>query len=168
MLKHVVWATVFALAAAMLQSTLLARLAVYRAVPDLVLGIIVYMAYMHGTMTGQLTGFFSGLILDFLSAAPLGLNALIRTLIGASAGLLKGSFFLDSLFLPMALCTGATLLKALLLAGLHLLFTQGVPSYPLKEPTLWVELVGNSISAPLLFAFLKLFKNLLVDRRKSL
>ncbi|MDR0723376.1 MAG: rod shape-determining protein MreD [Treponema sp.] len=167
MAKHVVWATVFALVAAMLQSTLLARLAVYRAVPDLVLGIIVYMAYTHGTMTGQLTGFFSGLFLDFLSAAPLGLNALIRTMIGATAGLMKGAFFLDPLFLPIALCAGATLFKALLLAGLHLLFTQGVPTYLLEEPTLWVELVGNSISAPLLFAFLKLFKNLLVDRRKS-
>ncbi|MDR1987168.1 MAG: rod shape-determining protein MreD [Treponema sp.] len=165
--KHVVWATVFALVAAMLQSTLLARLAVYRAVPDIVLGIIVYMAYTHGTMTGQVTGFFSGLILDFLSAAPLGLNALIRTMIGAAAGLMKGTFFLDPLFLPMALCAGATLLKALLLAGLHLLFTQGVPMYDLKEPALWVELLSNSISAPLLFAFLKRFKNLLADRRKS-
>ncbi|MDR2634126.1 MAG: rod shape-determining protein MreD [Treponema sp.] len=167
MVKHVFWATVFALAAAMLQSTLLARLAVYRAVPDLVLGIIIYMAYMHGTMTGQLTGFFSGLVLDLLSAAPLGLNALIRTLIGAAAGLMKERFFLDPLFLPMALCAGATLFKALLLAGLHLLFTQGVPAYPLKEPALWVELVGNGLSAPLLFAFLKLFKNLLVDRGQS-
>ncbi|MDR3114866.1 MAG: rod shape-determining protein MreD [Treponema sp.] len=167
MVKHVAWAAVFALAAAMLQSTLLARLAVYRAVPDLVLDIIVYMAYMHGTMTGQLTGFFSGLILDFLSAAPLGLNALIRTMIGATAGFMKGAFFLDSLFLPMALCAGATLYKALLLAGLHLLFTQEVPTYSLKEPTLWVELVGNSIFAPLLFAFLKMFKNLLLDRGKS-
>ncbi|MDR1030907.1 MAG: rod shape-determining protein MreD [Treponema sp.] len=168
MLKHLVWATVFALAAAMLQSTLLARLAVYRAVPDLVLGIIVYMAYMHGTMTGQLTGFFSGLLLDFLSAAPLGLNALIRTLIGATVGLMKGTFFLDPLFLPMALCAAATLFKALLFAGLHMLFTQGVPAYPLKEPTLWVELIFNSVSAPVLFAFLKLFKNLLIDQRKPL
>ncbi|MHB9291529.1 hypothetical protein Holit_00606 [Hollandina sp. SP2] len=88
-------------------------------------------------------------------------------MVGATAGLMKGTFFLDPLFLPMALCAGATLLKALLLAGLHLLFTHGVPTYDLKEPVLWVELLSNSISAPLLFAFLKLFKNLLDDRRRS-
>ncbi|MDR2403680.1 MAG: rod shape-determining protein MreD [Spirochaetaceae bacterium] len=167
MAKRVIWATVFALAAAMLQSTLLSRLAVYRAVPDIVLGIIVYMAYTHGAMTGQITGFCSGLILDFLSAAPLGLHALMGTMIGAGLGLMKGSFFLDPLFLPTALCAGATLLKALLLAGLHLLFTRGVPAYILEEPTFWVELLENSLSAPLLFAFLKLFKNLLVDQRKT-
>ncbi|MDR1955536.1 MAG: rod shape-determining protein MreD [Treponema sp.] len=168
MAKNVIGAALFALAAAMLQSTLLARLAVYRAVPDLALGIVVFMAYTHGTMTGQLTGFVSGLLLDFLSAAPLGLNALIRTVIGALAGLIKGSFFLDPLFFPVVLCAAATLSKAMLLAGLHLLFTQGVPVYNLKDPTLWIELLFNSVSGPLVFAFLRRFKTLLIERRKAL
>jgi rod shape-determining protein MreD len=100
MAKNIIWIVVFALIAAILQSTLLARLAIYKAVPDLALGIIVYAAYVNGTMTGQLSGFFSGFFLDFLSSAPLGLNALVRTLIGACVGLMKGTFFLDLVFLP--------------------------------------------------------------------
>ncbi|MDR3343615.1 MAG: rod shape-determining protein MreD [Treponema sp.] len=166
MAKKVLWATVFALVAAMLQSTLLARLAIYHAVPDLVLGIIVFTAYNNGVMTGQVTGFFSGLLLDFLSAAPLGLNALIRTLMGAVAGLMKGTFFLDTLFLPMLLCGAATAFKGLLLLVLHLLFAAGVPAYTLMAPTFWVELLWNIFSAPLLFGFLNLFKSVLIGGGK--
>ncbi|AEF85141.1 rod shape-determining protein MreD [Treponema primitia ZAS-2] len=163
--KNVIWATIFALIAAILQSTLLSRLAVYHAVPDLALGILVFSAYNNGTMTGQLTGFFSGLLLDFLSAAPLGLNTFVRTIIGASAGLMKGSFFLDTLLLPMALCGASTLVKALSFWILHILFASAVPTYIALSPTLWVEFTLNTLLAPFLFALLKLFKSLLVEGR---
>ncbi|GHV18278.1 rod shape-determining protein MreD [Spirochaetia bacterium] len=167
MAKNVLWATIFALVAGILQSTLLSHLAVYHAVPDLALGILVFSAYVNGSMTGQLTGFFSGLLLDFLSAAPLGLNALVRTLIGAAAGLMNGTFFLDVLFLPMALCAGATLLKAALVFVLHLLFPGAIPAYALFDLTLWVELLLNTLTAPFLFGLLKLFNTLLVGRRET-
>ncbi|MDR3172963.1 MAG: rod shape-determining protein MreD [Treponema sp.] len=164
MAKNVAWALVFSLAAALLQSTLFRRIALYHTVPDLTLGIIVYSAYINGVMTGQVTGFFSGLILDFISNAPLGLNALIRTIMGALAGLLKGTFFLDMVFLPMILCGAATLFKALMLFLLHLLLAGAVPYYPLAAPTLWVELIFNTLSAPVLFGLLKQFQPLLVGR----
>jgi rod shape-determining protein MreD len=163
--KNVIWATIFALLAAILQSTLLSRLAIYHAVPDIALGILVFSAYNNGVMTGQFTGFCSGLLLDFLSAAPLGLNTFVRTIIGASVGLMKGTFFLDTLLLPMALCGAATLLKALYLWILHLLFVSAVPAYVALSPVLWVEFALNALLAPFLFALLKLFKSLLVEGR---
>jgi rod shape-determining protein MreD len=165
MAKNVIWAVVFASAAAILQSTLLSRIALFGAVPDLTLGIIVYSAYANGAMTGQLAGFFSGVFQDFLSAAPLGLNALIRTIIGALAGLMRGTFFLDFIFLPMILCAAATIVKALALFLLHLLFAGAVPAYSLTTPVLWVELGLNTLSAPFLFWLLKLCSGLLVNRR---
>jgi rod shape-determining protein MreD len=164
MAKNVAWALVFSLAAALLQSTLFRRVAFYHTVPDLTLGIIVYSAYVNGVMTGQVTGFFSGLMLDFISNAPLGLNALIRTLTGALAGLLRGTFFLDTVFLPMILCGAATLFKALMLFLLHLLLAGAVPCYPLTAPTLWIELMFNTLSAPMLFGLLKMFQPLLVEK----
>jgi rod shape-determining protein MreD len=167
MAKKVIWTVVFTVAAALLQSTILRRLAIYRAVPDLALGIIVYAAYVNGTMMGQLSGFFSGFFLDLLSAAPLGLNALVRTLIGALTGFIKGTFFLDVVFLPMALCAGATLIKALVYFLLHLFMAGKVPSYDFMTPVFWVELAMNIVTAPLLFGFLKLFEPLLVGRRAS-
>ncbi|MDR2629571.1 MAG: rod shape-determining protein MreD [Spirochaetaceae bacterium] len=160
--RRVIWATVFALIAAILQSTLLSHLAIYQALPDLALGILVFSAYNNGIMTGQLTGFFSGFLMDFLSAAPLGFNAFVRTMVGFLTGLMKGTFFLDIFFLPMGLCAAATLLKALLVFLLHILFAGAVPAYSFQGPTLWIELLLNTLSAPILFGFLKFFSPLLV------
>jgi len=164
MFKNIFWATVFALIAVLLQSTLFSHIAIYRAVPDLALGIVVFSAYLNGSMTGQLTGFFSGLLMDFLSAAPLGLNCIIRTLTGSLTGLLKGAFFLDFLFLPMILCASATILKAITVFILYLIFSGKIPAYSFFAPTFWIELGLNTICAPFLFAFLKKFKSLLVER----
>ena len=159
---------VFILVSALLQSTVLSRLRIYiHAVPDMALIILVYVSYVNGTMTGQLTGFFSGFLLDFLSAAPLGLNAVIRTMIGALSGLLRGTFFLDIVFLPMALCAGATVLKAFLFFLLYLLLAEAVPSYSLFALNFWVELGLNILLAPFMFGFLKLFEPLLAKQNEE-
>ena len=169
MAKKIILGSVFILIAALLQSTVLSRLTLnIRVVPDITLCILVFLAYTNGTMTGQLTGFFSGVILDFLSFAPLGLNAFIRTIIGAVCGFLKDTFFLDAFFLPMALCAGATVIKALLFLLLHLVFPQIVPSYTLFGFTFLIELGMNTLLAPLLFAFLKLFKFLVPRQREGI
>ena len=168
MAKRVILGVVFILVAALLQSTIFSRLSLYiHAAPDLALLILVFIAYVNGTMTGQLTGFLSGFLLDFMSAAPLGLNALIRTLVGGLTGLLKGTFFLDILFLPMALCAGATALKAFVYFILHLLLAGAVPAYSFFGLTLWVELGLNSLLAPFMFGFLKLFGGLLISKNEE-
>ncbi|MDR0409736.1 MAG: rod shape-determining protein MreD [Spirochaetaceae bacterium] len=161
MTKNVIWTTLFAAAAGILQSTLLSPLAIhFYAKPDIALDILVFSAYVNGVMTGQLSGFFSGLLLDFLSNAPLGLNMFVRTVIGALSGLLNGAFFLDRIALPVFLCAGATLLKAGLLFTLNFLFAGAVPAYSLNSPVLWVELAMNSLLAPLIFLLLNMFNDL--------
>jgi rod shape-determining protein MreD len=165
--KNIVWASVIILFAAILESTILPRLAIYEARPDLALVILVFVAYVNGTMTGQLTGFCSGLLIDFLSAAPLGFNTFIRTIIGAAAGTMKGTFFLDPVTLPMILCIAATLAKALLIFILHLLFAGAVPSYSFISLQLWVEVLLNAFFAPFIFGLLKLFKPILIAGRDA-
>ena len=167
MAKRIIWSVFFILIAALLQSTVLGRLRVYiHAVPDLALCILVFSAYVNGTMTGQLTGFFSGFIIDILSVSPLGLNAFIQTLVGALTGLIKGAFFLDFFLLPMALCAGATAAKALIGVPLHLLFPEAVPSYSIFNMSLWIELGLNTLLAPFLFGLLKLFPPLKPGKRE--
>ena len=166
MAKKVIWGVVFILIATLLQSTILSRLVLYiRVVPDIALVILVFSAYLNGTMTGTLTGFFSGFLQDFLSAAPLGLHAFVRTLIGAMTGFIKGTFFLDFFFLPMALCAGATAFKALIHFLLHLVFAGAVPLYNVFGLDFWIEMGLNTLLAPFLFGFLKLFSSLLVGQR---
>ena len=161
MIKRVIFASLFMVLAALLQSTVLSRLRLY-ALPDLALCILIFTAYVNGSMTGQLNGFISGFFIDFISAAPLGLNAFIRTLVGALSGLLKGTFFLDPFFLPMILCALATILKALLYFLLNIVLGDTVPSYSLFEGKFWMELGLNTILAPFLFGLLKLASSLLV------
>ncbi|MDR2941917.1 MAG: rod shape-determining protein MreD [Treponema sp.] len=158
MIRNIIWTIILAIIAGILQSTVLGNIALFGAVPDLALCIVVYSAYVNGTMTGQLSGFLSGLLLDFLSAAPLGLNCLIRTIIGAVTGLFKGAFFLDVFFLPLILCALATIAKALILFLLNLIMGQIVPVYSLFSALFWVEFGLNSLSAPILFFILKHFK----------
>jgi len=158
MIINVIWTIILAVIAGILQSTLLKDFALFGAVPDLALCIVVYSAYVNGTMTGQLSGFFSGLLLDFLSAAPLGLNCLIRTVVGAVTGIFKGAFFLDVFFLPFILCILATIAKSVILFLLNLVMGQIIPVYSLFSPLFWIELGLNSFSAPVLFFILKHFK----------
>ena len=49
MIKRIIWAVVFTLIAALLQSTIFSRLVIYiHAVPDIALGILVFSAYVNG------------------------------------------------------------------------------------------------------------------------
>jgi len=151
----------------LIQSTLLSRLSILNAVPDLALGVLVYTSYVNGVMTGQTLGFGSGLLLDFISAAPLGFNAFTRTIIGALTGLLKGTFFLDVAVLPIILCASATIVKAIVVWIASVLFGGAVPHYSLTSPILWTELAYNAITAPALFALLNLFKSVLKPRKEA-
>ena len=164
MIRSIIWTVLLCVAAGILQSTLIAQFAFFNVIPDLALCILVFSAYVNGTMVGQVSGFFSGLFLDFLSAAPLGLNSLIRTLTGALAGIFKGSLFLDVFFLPVILCALATILKALIILLLHIIIGPNVPAYAFTSSLFWIELGLNCLSAPLLFFILKRIKPLAMGR----
>jgi rod shape-determining protein MreD len=161
-IKKILFALLLILIAALLQSTLFFRLSIYYAVPDIALLVLVFVSYTNGSLIGEATGFFGGVLLDFISFAPLGLNIFVRTVTGYLVGLLRGIFFLDRVFLPMVLCAGATFLKAGLLFVLNLLFAGAVPVYNFLAPSFWVELAMNSGLAPFLFLFFNLFGKLLV------
>jgi len=164
MIRSIILTVILSLAAAILQSTLLAKIAFFfNVVPDLALCVLVFSAYVNGTMTGQVSGFFSGLFIDFLSQAPLGMNALIRTVTGALAGIFKGALFLDYIVMPAILCALATILKAIMMFILHFIIAS-IPAYSFIEPKFWIELALNVISAPLLFLLLRQFKPMLLGR----
>jgi len=165
MIKSTITTIILCAIAIILQSTILGNISFLKVVPDLALCILVFSAYVNGTMTGQVSGFFSGLLQDFLSAAPLGMNCLIRTVIGALTGIFKGSFFLDVFLMPVVLCAVATILKALIVLVLHLIMGPSVPAFSFLNSLFWIELGLNSLCAPLLFFLLKNFKPIRTGRR---
>jgi rod shape-determining protein MreD len=158
MIKSIIWTVLLCAVAGILQSTVIPKISFLKVIPDLALCILVFSAYVNGTMPGQLSGFFSGLLLDFLSAAPLGMNCFVRTLIGALAGIFKGALFLDMFIMPVILCALATLIKAFIIYILHIIFGSSVPFYSFSSSILWIELGLNCLSAPLLFFLLKKIK----------
>jgi rod shape-determining protein MreD len=156
MVKIVGFSTLFAVVAMLLESALQIYIPIIRITPELAMCIIIFSAAGYGVMAGQLTGFLSGLCLDFLSASPLGVHMFVFTIIGAAAGLLRGNFVLDAFFFPMLLGGGATLLKALLLSFLNVLFMGNIVVYSYITPPLWIELLLNMVCAPFVFALLKI------------
>jgi len=163
MIRSIIWTIVFSIVAALLQSTVIAKIAFLNVIPDIALCVLVFSAYVNGTMTGQISGFLSGLFIDFLSMAPLGMSSLIRTLIGALVGLFKDSLFLGYVIMPIILCTVATLLKILMMFVLHLIIKE-IPVISLSDLRLWIELGLNALCAPLLFLLLRNFKPMLIGR----
>ncbi|MDR0320272.1 MAG: rod shape-determining protein MreD [Treponema sp.] len=164
MIRSIITTVILCTVAVILQSTLIPKIAFFKVIPDIALCILIFSAYVNGTMTGQVSGFFSGLLCDFISVSPIGLNCLVRTLIGAFAGVFKGMLFLDFFFMPVILCAIGTILKAAIFFVLHLIMGPAVPAYSFTSSLLWIEIGLNALSAPLLFLLLKHFKLIHVGR----
>lgn len=70
------------LVALVLQSTVLYRIEIAGARPDLLVAYVVYLAWMRGPVVGTIAGFSVGLVQDLDASVPLGLNALAKSLVG--------------------------------------------------------------------------------------
>lgn len=167
MIKTSVWSLVFSFSLLIIETALLSNIFFLPVVPDLLLLCLLFVSFTNGSVSGEIHGFFSGLMLDFLSASPLGLNSLLRTVIGFLTGLLKSTFNADKIFFPAILAAASTLIKAFMLFVLSFLFGSKIAVYNLSESLLWIELCMNTVLAPVLFNFLGLFSSMLIISPKS-
>ncbi|HNY16100.1 MAG TPA: rod shape-determining protein MreD [Treponemataceae bacterium] len=162
--RVIFWTIVTVLFMSLLEAAVLSNLAFLPVMPDLVMLVIVYVSFMNSSAVGSTTGFFSGLLLDFLSASPIGLNAFTKTVTGYVAGKFAGAFNLDKIVIPALMGLGATVLKALVTWILSFFFGPSVIAYRLIGFGLWLEIVANVVCAPLIFALLAQFPSLFVRR----
>lgn len=140
------------------QTSLLKHVSIAGARPDIALVLLVFFANLEGRMKGQLLGFGSGIIEDFLSLSPLGFNALIKTILGFLYGITRGKIFVDPLFMPIILVGIASVAKILLSLILVALFA-GPEMIPLTVGSrMWIEAGFNCLLAPFVFSILKIFK----------
>lgn len=77
------------LLAVVLQATVLARLPLPGAAPDLVLVLVVVLGLLRGPRTAMLAGFAAGLLVDLTGDAELGRAALVLVVVGFLAGQLS-------------------------------------------------------------------------------
>ena len=113
MIKSISISAVILLCCALIESAILSNIAFLRAVPDLSLICVLYFSLHNGRVSGECTGFISGLFIDFLSAAPFGLNCLFRTVLGYLGGVFTKTFNTDGIIIPAVLGFCATIIKCL-------------------------------------------------------
>lgn len=167
MLRSVLVSSLLSVFCVYAQGTWLHSIEVLSVVPDLALVVLVFTSFRNTGPEGQLTGFLSGLAQDALSASPLGLNALVRTLVGFTYALASGKIFADRVLLPVILAASATIFKALAISTVALLFPDQVVAYDFLGSALWIEVAYNAAAAPVLFLVLGAFGPLIVTPRRG-
>ena len=159
MRKVILWTIAAAFLLGVFETAILSHIQLLPALPDLILILVVYIALYNGTVAGITAGFFSGLIFDFLSLAPMGLHSFTFTVLGFLYGMLYGKYNVRRFFFPLILGLSATFLKAGILFVLHVLFGQSIQVYNLLAAPFWIEVAENALCAPALFMLLSLFPN---------
>jgi rod shape-determining protein MreD len=122
----------------LLQTTVLSRLPLPGATPDLVLVLVVGLALVRGPLVGSLLGFAAGLLADLGADRELGRTALVLALVGYAAGLAadqRGRSLVWSVLVVAGAATTAVTVYALegLLLG----------DARITGPTFWAALVGT-------------------------
>ncbi len=92
----------------LVQATLLARVRLVGASPNLLLVVVVCWSLIRGLYDGLIWGFVGGLALDVIAGLPLGTSSLALMATTPLAGLGKNSVFPGSLTLPVLLVALAT------------------------------------------------------------
>ena len=154
--------TFILLISSLVQSAILSNMTFLPAVPDLCLICVLYFSLHNGKLFGEVNGFLSGVFLDFLSAGPLGLNWLMRTVIGYVGGIFNKTINTEGFFIPVLLGACATVLKMLLTWVLSFLFPSAIIAYNPFTLLFVFEIAINSILSPFIFKILGLFSRTLV------
>jgi len=96
-----------------LQLSFFSQVALFHVSPDLLPVLVISLGLLGGTMTGAVTGFSVGILLDCLLVAPLGGASLVLLATGYLAGLFRERFEIHSPLVPPLLCMGLTLFAEL-------------------------------------------------------
>ena len=102
------------IAALLLQTTVLSRLRFFDVMPDFMLLVAVAGGITAGPTRGAALGFVSGMLIDLFLPTPLGLSALVFTLVGywvgiANAGVLRSAWYIPVLTAGAASVAGVVL-----------------------------------------------------------
>lgn len=160
MLKSLFCSFLILLSSIIIETSILSNISFLPAVPDLLLICSVYISLVNGKTYGIVTGFASGLLLDFISGSPLGFNCIFRTIIGYIFVAFGKSFNYTGFVIPCIIGCVATFIKVFLIWVISLFF-KSIEVYNIFSLTFLFELIFNSLLTPLIFKFLKSFKGIL-------
>ena len=143
--------------ALLIQLTLINSITILGLKPDLILVVVVIFSLLKGEKEGTISGFASGLLQDIFSTGLLGINALVKTVIGFTCGILREKIFHEHiLFLIPVITFIASFIQSILI--FFLLRTFGIEYnliWSLKQVAL-PETLYSSLLSP--FIFLVIYK----------
>ncbi|MDQ6725483.1 MAG: rod shape-determining protein MreD [Actinomycetota bacterium] len=102
--------------ALLLQTTVLVRLRVFGVMPDFMLLVAVAAGITAGPSRGAGLGFASGMVIDLFLPTPLGLSALVFTLVGYGVGVATTGVLRSAWYIPMLTAGAASVAGVVLYA----------------------------------------------------
>lgn len=153
--------------ALILEATLLEFFRIAGVKPDLLLLLLIFYSLEHGTSQGAALGLIYGLLEDLCEGRFLGLNALIKMLVGYAVGLGKDKLNRDNPLVPLSVAWGASLGSGLLFLLLSPLL--GI-AYPWLAGLLTVVLPASVYNTSLTFLIQSFYRRRVewVARKRSL
>jgi rod shape-determining protein MreD len=97
----------------LLQLSFFSRVALFHTSPDVLPALVVSLGLLGGSMTGAVSGFSIGLLVDCLLVEALGATSLVLLSTGYLAGLFRERFEIHSALVPPLMCMGLTLFAEL-------------------------------------------------------
>jgi len=140
-----------------IQTTLFTSWPFLTVVPDLVLVIVVLFSIINGPSFGAKFGFAAGLGLDLLIGQFIGMNALIKMLIGIGVGYLALKLYKENYVIPFLFVIGATVIDQLLYALGTIIFGIPAPLMFILTEQLLPAMLLNGILSLLLYVRLYYF-----------
>ena len=168
MIKSFTVSSTIILCLLMIETAILSTISALPVVPDLLLLSTIYFSLVNGRTYGQLSGFASGLLLDFVSGVPLGFNCLYRTIIGYAAGFFCGTLDFTGVFIPCVMGASGTIVKFFLIYIISLFFPAVTMAHGIISIYFLFEFVINIILAPIMFKLFGAFEKLILIRSSEL
>jgi len=146
--------------ALVIQLTLINSVTILGLKPDLIMVVVVVFSLLKGEKEGAISGFASGLLQDIFSTSLLGINALAKTVIGFTCGILKEKIFHEHiLFIIPVITFIASFMQSILIFWLLRAF--GIEynlTWSLKQIALPEALYSSLLSPFIFLAINKLFQ----------
>ena len=115
------------LLAVLLQLSFFSQVELFHTSPDILPAVVVALALLGGSLTGAVTGFSVGLLIDCLLVEALGATSLVLLSVGYLAGLYRERFDVTSSLVPPLLCMALTLLAEVSFGAVQLMLGFDAP-----------------------------------------
>jgi rod shape-determining protein MreD len=141
-----------------LQTTVLTRATLLGVIPQVLLVVILGLAFTDGERVGVVAGFFGGLLIDLRLEDPsalMGLTALIYTIVGYGVGSIRRFTTSESVWMPVFVVAIASAVVEASYAGLSIIFGQQWVSLAFTAKAAGLVVLYNTLLTPFIFPIVR-------------